>query len=172
MFSRKCLTIMMGILLWLAIGSSLQVQAGWAYFFVVYDGHIYTLGEETLPDSQIGERLGEVTHYSDREGTYGGHFSNYLPQGSGYYTILHTPVEEAIAVQDTDGTYVRANYEAPYAGGSDNVSDVIIIASQEATFTPTPAQRQVRLLILLGVTTLVLASVALALRLNNRNKQE
>ena len=49
-------------------------SADWAFTFVVWDGYIYQLSDEYVED--IVEEIGEVTKYSDTEGTYSGNFSN------------------------------------------------------------------------------------------------
>ena len=64
-----------------------QASADWAASFVVYNGGMYTVTEEEIPSESIGDRIGQVTHYSDEEGTYSGNFSNRFPEGTPYYAI-------------------------------------------------------------------------------------
>lgn len=93
-----------------------SIKGDWAHNFVVFDGGVYVVTEESIERSQLGERIGEVTLYSDHEGTYGGHFSNLYPVGTPYYSIIGTDVLEAIAVPSKDGTYYVHTYHGAYAG--------------------------------------------------------
>lgn len=89
-------------------------SASWAYLFVVYNGSTYVVGSEEV--AAIGKEIGEVTSYSDREGTYAGNFSNRYPVGTKFYEIEGTDPSEAIAVEATDGWYVRADYRGQSGG--------------------------------------------------------
>jgi hypothetical protein len=76
-------------------------SADWAYSFVVWDGFIYNLADDYVED--ISEKIGEVTRYSDMEGTYSGNFSNVYEKGTKYYAITGISTEEAIAVEERMG---------------------------------------------------------------------
>ncbi|MCR2805167.1 hypothetical protein [Paenibacillus soyae] len=91
-----------------------SVFADWAASFVVYNGGMYTVTEEELPSESIGDRIGQVTHYSDEEGTYSGNFSNRFPEGTPYYAIQDGLERDRIAVKTEDGTFVAAVYSGPY----------------------------------------------------------
>lgn len=53
----------------------------------------------------VDEEIGEVTIYSDKEGTYTGNFSNEYEKGTKYFAIPGISTDEAIAVQEKDGRY-------------------------------------------------------------------
>lgn len=85
--------------------------------FVVNDGNIYVISQEQVDPSQIGSsKIGEVTKYSDIEGTYSGNFSNRYPKGTEYYEINGVEIKEAIAVQEGSELFIKANYNGEYAG--------------------------------------------------------
>ena len=77
----------------------------WAYPFVVWDNHIYVVSEETVLD--VEKKIGKVTKYSDME-TYSGNFSNVFRKGTKYYSIKGIDTTIAIAVQSSDGQYIKA----------------------------------------------------------------
>jgi|GEM_PF-1477966 len=92
------------------------VSADWAYPFVVYSGNIYIVTDTVVEPERIGDILGKVTRYSDREGTYSGNFSNAFPKGTRYYAIEGMSEKQAIAVRTEDGRYVLAEYGGKYGG--------------------------------------------------------
>ncbi|RIX51159.1 hypothetical protein D3P08_16895 [Paenibacillus nanensis] len=85
-----------------------HVFADWASSFVVYDGGSYTVTDTEIPADQIGKKIGKVTRYSDREGTYRGNFSNTFAKGTPYYAIQGVSAQEQIAVKGPDGRYWAA----------------------------------------------------------------
>jgi hypothetical protein len=87
--------------------------ADWAYSFVEYDDYIYVISGENVKD--IDKEIGQVTKYSDLEGTYNGNFSNTYKKGTKYYSIKGISTETAIAVDD-NGKYIKAIREGEYAG--------------------------------------------------------
>ncbi|CAM4414445.1 hypothetical protein FHS16_001007 [Paenibacillus endophyticus] len=107
------------IVIWILSAFTLTgtVHADWARHFVVYDGNSYSITDIPVDASQIGNELGKVTSYSDEEGIYSGHFSNYYPVGTPYYAIQKIETDEAIAVNGSDGMFIRASYEGAYGGG-------------------------------------------------------
>src|SRR5690606_27747787 len=60
--------------------------ASWAYKFVVNDGKIFVITDEEIVKTDIVEQIGEVTYYSDKEGTYSGNFSNTFLKGTKYFS--------------------------------------------------------------------------------------
>lgn len=92
------------------------VSADWAYPFVVYSGSLYVVTDTVVEPERIGNLLGKVTRYSDREGTYGGNFSNAFPKGTRYYAIEGMSEKQGIAAQTEDGRYVLAEYGGKYGG--------------------------------------------------------
>lgn len=102
-------------LLLLVMCSSSAAVASWAYSFVVNDGKIYVVSEDRVDQSTLGDVVGKVTYHTDREGTYGGNFSNIYPKGTKYYAIQGITPESAIAVETQEG-YVMARYVGEYGG--------------------------------------------------------
>ena len=86
-------------------------SADWAISFVVWEGYIYQISDEYIDD--ISEEIGEVTKYSDMEGTYSGNFSNAYRKGTKFYTIKGISSEEAIAIAE-DGKYRKAIRNGKY----------------------------------------------------------
>lgn len=103
------------ITLLLAICSSTAAVASWAYPFVVNGGKIFVMTADRVDESKLGDVVGKVTYYSDREGTYSGNFSNVYPEGTKYYAIQGISSKLAIAVETQEG-YVIARYEGEYGG--------------------------------------------------------
>lgn len=89
-----------------------QSLAKWAHSFVVWDGYIYVIKENEIDNT--GKEIGEVTSYSDAEGTYSGNFSNTYEKGTKYYSIKGVSTDESIAVQSGEGTYLQAVREGKY----------------------------------------------------------
>jgi len=93
-----------------------HASASWAYKFVVFLGNTYIVSEDEVPANRIGSVFGKVTRYSDEEGTtYSGNFSNALPVGTEYHAIIGIDIQDAIAVKNKEGVYVKATYSGPYA---------------------------------------------------------
>ncbi|OXS59881.1 hypothetical protein B1A99_10105 [Cohnella sp. CIP 111063] len=92
------------------------VSADWAYPFVVYSGSIYVVTDTVVEPERIGNLLGKVTRYSDREGTYSGNFSNAFPKGTRCYAIEGMSEKQGIAVRTEDGRYVLSEYGGKYGG--------------------------------------------------------
>lgn len=91
------------------------VNADWARAFVVYAGNTYEITNEKVDADNIGKIIGQVTSYSDKEGTYSGNFSNVYSVGTKYYMLKGIEPGEAIAVKTKDG-YIRCNYVGKYDG--------------------------------------------------------
>ncbi|HEX7065778.1 MAG TPA: hypothetical protein VF199_11980 [Bacillales bacterium] len=87
-------------------------SADWAYSFVVWDGYIYEVSGDYV--NEINEEIGEVTKYSDMEGTYTGNFSNKYEKGTKYYSIKGINVEEAIAIKEEGGKFRKAIRSGKY----------------------------------------------------------
>jgi len=86
-------------------------SADWAFGFVVWDGYIYQLSDDYI--DKVSEEIGEVTKYSDMEGTYSGNFSNEYQKGTKYFAITGISTEEAIAIKE-DGKYRKAIRDGKY----------------------------------------------------------
>ncbi|WP_391122629.1 hypothetical protein [Psychrobacillus sp. L3] len=86
-------------------------SAEWAFEFVVWNGYIYQLSDKYVDD--VDEEIGEVTKYSDMEGTYFGNFSNVYEKGTKYYAMKGIRTEEAIAIEE-EGKYRKAIRDGKY----------------------------------------------------------
>lgn len=105
------------------------VYAKWANEFVVYNKNIYVITDKKVNAKLIGSMLGQVTKYSDREGTYSGNFSNKYPKGTKYYGIIDSDVNKVIAVKEKNGTFIEAKYDGEYAGGRYDIQSVLLDSS-------------------------------------------
>ncbi|MGE7610765.1 LPXTG cell wall anchor domain-containing protein [Paenibacillus sp. NPDC101420] len=95
-----------------------SMNADWAYSFVVYSGDIYEISDDDLiPSNDIDKKIGQVTRYSDHEGTYSGNFSNIYPKGTPYYSIKNIDPKEIIAIKTHEAEFVKAINKGQYANG-------------------------------------------------------
>jgi multidrug efflux pump subunit AcrB len=88
--------------------------AEWAYSFVVWEGYTYVVSDEYV--TEVDKLIGKVTIYSSIEGTYSGNFSNAYKEGTKYFSIKSIDTGRAIAIQESDGKYIRANRNGEYEG--------------------------------------------------------
>ncbi|WP_431803529.1 hypothetical protein [Halobacillus andaensis] len=97
--------------------SSISVQAlDWAPF-VVWEGKVYNVTEEIIPEEEIGDVIGEVnTKPNERTGSYYGNASNVYPKGTKYSEIEGTSTDAEIAVEKSNSNWVKAEYaqDAPF----------------------------------------------------------
>ena len=70
---------------------------------------------------EVDEKIGRVTKYSDKEGTYSGNFSNVYKKGTAYYSIKGVSTDEAIAIEDGVGKYKKAVMDGEYAGNKNSL---------------------------------------------------
>lgn len=87
------------------------LATSWAYPFVVWQDYIYVVSDEDV--TQIDRKLGRLTKYSDME-SYPGNFSNTFKKGTKYYSINGISTEESIAIEESDGRYIKANRNGKY----------------------------------------------------------
>lgn len=97
------------------LSPSHSFATSWAYPFVVWEGYTYEVIDESV--TEIDQKIGQVTKYSDME-TLPGNFSNAYKKGTNFYSIKDVSTDEAIAVQVEDGTYIKAVRRGEYLGGS------------------------------------------------------
>lgn len=122
-------------LVFLVVFSSLlpdKTSADWAFPFVVWDGYIYVISDEFV--EEVDEKIGRVTKYSDKEGTYSGNFSNVYKKGTNYYSIKGVPTDEAIAIGEEGGKYKKAVRDGEYGGNKYSLGVPIIIVGFIALF--------------------------------------
>ncbi|SDN45749.1 hypothetical protein SAMN05518871_105186 [Psychrobacillus sp. OK028] len=128
MNSRKIFKLGIVFVLTASFLFPLKSLADWAYAFVVWDDYVYVITTEQV--NEVVKKVGHVTKYSDREGTYSGNFSNAYPKGTKYYSIQGISTDEAIAILKDDGTFIKATRDGEYAGdkyGIDNLSSPFFI---------------------------------------------
>lgn len=80
----------------------------WAYGFVKWDGETYVSTDSEISENNIGNLVGEVTRYSTKEGSYSGDFSNQYEKGAKYYEIKGINTDEAIAIKNDKGVFIKA----------------------------------------------------------------
>jgi hypothetical protein len=90
---------------------SKPLATSWAYTFVVWQDYIYVVREEYV--TEIDKKIGKVTKYSDME-SLSGNFSNMYKKGTKYYSIKGVSTDEAIAVEESEGRYIKATREGKY----------------------------------------------------------
>ncbi|MBD8071572.1 hypothetical protein [Bacillus sp. PS06] len=93
------------------VPTSKPLATSWAYPFVVWEGYVYVVSDEEV--TEVGEVIGKVTRYSDME-SFPGNFSNAYEKGTKYYSIEGVSTEEAIAIEQSKGEYLKAQREAEY----------------------------------------------------------
>jgi len=86
-------------------------EADWNSSFVVWNGDMYEVSNEYV--DEVDEEIGQVTKYSDKEGTYSGNFSNKYRKGTKLYSIKDIGTDEAIAIEE-DGKYRKGNNNGKY----------------------------------------------------------
>jgi len=91
---------------------SVSFATSWAYQFVVWEENIYVVSEGEYV-TEVEQKIGEVTNYSDME-QLGGNFSNAYPKGTKYYSMKGIKTEDAIAIENEGGNYIKAIREGPY----------------------------------------------------------
>ncbi len=112
----KRITISLVLIFMIHVMLVSTVGADWAFKFVVYNECIYVITTDEIDKTMIDRKLGEVTYYSDFEGTYGGNFSNTFSEGTEYFEIKGFNTYEAIAIKTDEGKYIKADYDGEYAG--------------------------------------------------------
>lgn len=112
---KKFIIVILAIVAFMPMRS---MNADWAYSFVVYSGNIYEISDdELIPSNEIDKKIGQVTRYSDHEGTYSGNFSNIYPKGTPYYSIKNIDPKEIIAIKTHEAEFVKAINKGQYANG-------------------------------------------------------
>lgn len=86
--------------------TEVESSKDWAFHFVIWNGNMYIKTSETV--KIIGEQLGEVEHYSDDEtDVQTDLYSNFFPEGSQLFSIEGVSTASAIAVEQTNGSYLK-----------------------------------------------------------------
>lgn len=80
-----------------------------SFEFVSWENDIYVVSEgEKLEKDEVGQRIGEVTEFVDQEGrNYEGTVSNVFKEGTKLYEIKGIGINQGIAVQKDDGTFIK-----------------------------------------------------------------
>ncbi len=111
MRNKHLLLITVLFVLLTSLSPNKTMATSWAYPFVVWNGYIYVISDEYV--LEIGSEIGQVTKYSDME-QYSGNFSNIYKRGTKYYSIEGISTNEAIAVEESYGRYIKAYREGEY----------------------------------------------------------
>ncbi len=85
----------------------------WNSSFIVWHGDMYEVNSEYI--QEVGDKLGQVTVYSDREATYIGTFSNTYRKGTKFYAIPGESSDDMIAIEE-EGKYRKAVNTGKYGG--------------------------------------------------------
>ncbi|WP_045521062.1 hypothetical protein [Neobacillus niacini] len=93
------------------IFSTKSLATSWAYPFVVWEDYIYVVSDEYV--TEIDTEIGHVTMYSDMK-SYPGNFSNAFKKGTKYYSIKGISTEESLAIEESDGRYLKADRDGKY----------------------------------------------------------
>lgn len=88
-----------------------SLATSWVYSFVVWEDNIYVISDEFV--SEIKSEIGHVTKYSDMK-SYPGNFSNTFEKGTKYYSIKGISPNEAIAIEKSNGRYIKAYRDGEY----------------------------------------------------------
>lgn len=127
MNSKKIFSVVIVLILSTSMLFPIKSLASWAYAFVVWDGYVYVVTDEQV--NEVDKKIGHVTKYSDREGTYSGNFSNTYPKGTKYYSIRGVSTDEVIAIQEENGTYIKATRDGKYAGNKYGLSAPVFLGA-------------------------------------------
>ncbi|MBY6036990.1 hypothetical protein KUV80_10005 [Fictibacillus nanhaiensis] len=88
-----------------------SLATSWAYSFVVWEDNIYVISDEYV--SEINSEIGQVSKYSDMK-SYPGNFSNTYEKGTKYYSIKGINPNEVIAIEESNGRYIKAYRDGEY----------------------------------------------------------
>lgn len=85
-------------------------SASWPFALVNWNQHMYKVTADSV--NNVGNVVGSVTNYSNIEAaSHTGTFSNKFPIGTKLYEIPGTSTNIAIAVQISDGSFLKAVYQ-------------------------------------------------------------
>jgi hypothetical protein len=110
-YQRVLCSVMFVVLLASFLFPNKPLATKWAYPFVVWQDYIYVVSEEYV--TEVDKEIGKVTRYSDME-SLPGNFSNMFKKGTKYYSIKGISTDEAIAVEESEGRYIKADREGRY----------------------------------------------------------
>ena len=111
MRSNHLLLITVFLIVLTSFSPGKPMATSWAYSFVVWDGYIYVISDEYV--AEVNSEIGQVSKYSDME-QYSGNFSNAYKKGTKYYSIEGIGTDEAIAIEESYGLYIKAYREGEY----------------------------------------------------------
>lgn len=132
----------------------------WAYSFVVHEGYVYVVSEESVGEEEVEKEIGSVTQYSDMA-SLPGNFSNAYPVGTKYYSIKGVNSEDMIAVEESEGQYLKAERDGKYAPTIDGES----LEEEEMK------RVDVSLILIFSFGVLVFGGVILLLMIKGRSRE-
>jgi hypothetical protein len=115
----------------------------WAYSFVVWEDNIYVISDEYV--SEIKNEIGHVTKYSDMK-SYPGNFSNTFKKGNKYFSIKGVNPNEAIAIEESNGRYIKAYRDGEYK----------VKSAFDGYFDGQQGVVKIFVLLIIGITTVML----------------
>lgn len=159
--SRYIWSILVFIIMLTALSYPGKASAtSWAYPFVVYKGYVYVVSEESVGEEEVEKEIGSVTQYSDME-SLPGNFSNTYPVGTKYYSIKGVNAEDVIAVEESEGQYLKAERDGKYA------PTLEVESSEEEEMK----RVDVSLILIFSLGVLVFAGVILLIKIKGRNRE-
>lgn len=159
--SRYIWSILVFIIMLTALSYPGKASAtSWAYPFVVYEGYIYVVSEESVGGEEVEKEIGSVTQYSDME-SLPGNFSNTYPVGTKYYSIKGVNAEDMIAVEESEGNFLKAERDGKYAPTIEGDS-----SEEEGK-----EQVDLSMILIFSLALLVFAVVLLLVMIKGRNRE-
>lgn len=159
--SRYIYSLLVFITMLTALSYPCKASAtSWAYSFVVYEGYVYVVSEESVGEEEVEKEIGSVTQYSDME-SLPGNFSNAYPVGTKYYSIKGVNAEDMIAVEESEGQYLKAERDGKYAPTIEGES------SEEEEMK----RVDVSLILIFSLGVLVFAGVILLIMIKGRSRE-
>lgn len=74
----------------------------WAFHFIKYNNVNYIVTENEVKSSDLGGKIGEITHFLEDEQDSVDMSSNYYPKGTEFFEIKGIDKKEAIAVKENE----------------------------------------------------------------------
>ncbi|MFE7062133.1 hypothetical protein ACFVAD_08270 [Sutcliffiella sp. NPDC057660] len=159
--SRCIYSLLVFIIMLVALSYPGKASAtSWAYSFVVYEGYIYVVSEESVGEEEVEKEIGSVTQYSDME-SLPGNFSNAYPVGTKYYSIKGVNTEDMIAVEESEGQYLKAERDGKYAS----------TIEVESSAVEEMKRVDVSLILIFSLGVLVFAGVILLIMIKGRRRE-
>jgi len=96
----------------MTIACGKQPEPDWVSDFVVYEGNLYEVTQQKV--EQVENKIGEIDKLIKDSAIHSGNISNTFPEGTVLYSIVNVEIQEAIAVEASEGEYLQANFNGQY----------------------------------------------------------